>query len=416
MGRLLYNVIINGYRLIATVMALFNEKARRLVRGKAQWHEAFHGTENDRKTVWFHCASVGEFEQARPVIEELKVSNPSTRILLSFFSPSGYELYQEYVYADVVCFLPWDSKKNAKRFLSVANPSLIAFVRYEFWYYFLREAASRQIPVFLVSGIFRKDQLFFRTHGRFYLSMLRFFQHFFVQNKESEDLLEGVGLKNVTIAGDTRIDRVKDIAQHNVENAIVQEFVGDQTTLIAGSTWPTDERLLLPVIQRLSSELKTIIAPHEIDPNHVSRLTSKLGEQATTYSQAETGSVGDYRFLIIDNVGMLASLYRYGHLAYVGGAFGEGLHSILEPAAYGLPIFFGNQNFSNFQEALDLLDLHLATTVKDSEQLEQRLRGLLENKENYESKRLAIRSYVEDKSGATRVIVKGMTQALQEHQ
>ncbi len=401
----LYNLVIFLVRLLANIAALFDPKARLLIQGQhklIQKITAANAT-NHSPVIWVHCASLGEFEQGRPVIEAFRNLYPTYKILLTFFSPSGYEVRKTYAQVDWVFYLPWDTSKNARQFIDAVKPVLVIFVKYEFWFHYSNELKKREIPLLSISSIFRKDQVFFKPYGKFYRSILAKFTHFFVQNDESLKLLQSIGVQSVTVGGDTRFDRVKSLVSQAEEIEIAKKFKGSQKTIVIGSCWPEDLEILTPFINEKSSQLKFIIAPHETTEAHINSIEKTVKVKCIRFSQPgekpEEASV-----LIIDNVGMLSRLYRYGEFAYVGGAFGKGLHNILEPACYGIPIFFGNKNYQKFQEAVDLLNRGGAFAVNDYQDL----------KEKYEMVNIpqtfllacnVTKQYVEEKLGATKKII-----------
>lgn len=354
--------------------------------------------------VWFHAASLGEFEQGRPIMESLKNSHPEFKILLTFFSPSGYEVRKDYQEADIICYLPMDMSWNVKRFLDIVQPDCAIFIKYEFWMNYLLELKKRQIKTYIVSAIFRESQLFFRSYGGFYRRLLKSFSHLFVQNDESVRLLHSIGVDNVTKVGDTRFDRVADIAAKSKDLPIVQAFKSDAKVLIAGSSWPNDENILLPFFNQNLS-LKLIIAPHEIDEGHLQSIISQLKRPYVRYSQATIENVKEVDCLIIDCFGLLSSIYRYGEIAYVGGGFGVGIHNILEAAVYGIPVVFG-PNFRRFQEAVDLHQEGGAFVVDSYESFSQIMSEFLEeNSSLYSSACKVSNDYSQANKGATSKVV-----------
>lgn len=354
--------------------------------------------------VWFHAASLGEFEQGRPIMESLKNSHPEYKILLTFFSPSGYEVRKDYQGADIICYLPMDMSWNVKRFLDIVQPDCAIFIKYEFWMNYLLELKKRQIKTYIVSAIFRESQLFFRSYGGFYRRLLKSFTHLFVQNDESVRLLHSIGFDNVTKVGDTRFDRVADIAAKSKDLPIVQAFKSDAKVLIAGSSWPNDENILLPYFNQNLS-LKLIIAPHEIDEEHLQSIISQLKRPYIRYSQATIENVKEADCLIIDCFGLLSSIYRYGEIAYIGGGFGVGIHNILEAAVYGIPVIFG-PNFRKFQEAVDLQQKGGAFVIENYESFSQIMSEFLEeNSSLYSSACKVSNDYSQANKGATSKVV-----------
>ncbi len=406
-----YNISIWLVTLLARLASPFNQKARLFVTGRGKLLKKIEQklSLNQAPLVWIHCASLGEFEQGRPVIEALRKENPTIKILLTFFSPSGYEIRKNYAGADFIFYLPWDTSSNARRFLDATRPVLAIFVKYEFWYHYTRKLQQRNIPILSISSIFRPDQLFFRSYGGFYRSILGNFTHFFVQNDSSVKLLKSIGLTNCERAGDTRFDRVYDIVKQADEIAIAKRFKAEQKVFVAGSCWREDLDVLTPLIN--DQRLKFIIAPHEISEEFISEIERSLQVKSVRFSLAEDAVLEDATVLIIDNIGMLSRLYRYGEFAYVGGAFGKGLHNILEAACYGVPVFFGNKNYRKFQEAVDLINLGGAYEVSDYTDLKTKYE-MLNVPENFMLACEVTQQYVKDNLGATSRIVNYCNQIL----
>ena len=319
--------------------ARFSPKARLIIEGRKDTPLRLGRLDVTRPVVWFHASSLGEFEQGRPLMEAVRRTHPEYQILLSFFSPSGYTVRQDYAGADVVVYLPSDRSSSVRRFLDLARPSKAIFIKYDFWPTMLYELRERGIPTYLISAIFRPDQLFFRPWGKWYLRLLTLFEHLYVQDEDSRQLLQRHGITAVSVAGDTRFDRVIEIA--NAARAIPEAASLEGKVLVAGSTWPEDEAILLPYFNRLGSEYKLIIAPHEIHEEHLQAIEAQLTRPYMRYSQLQAGATGDYDCLIIDCFGLLSSIYRYGRYAWVGGGFGKSVHNTLEAAVYGIPVFFG---------------------------------------------------------------------------
>ena len=319
--------------------ARFSPKARLIIEGRKDTPRRLGRLDATRPVVWFHASSLGEFEQGRPLMEAVRRAHPEYQILLSFFSPSGYTVRQDYAGADVVVYLPSDRSSSVRRFLDLARPSKAIFIKYDFWPTMLYELRERGIPTYLVSAIFRPDQLFFRPWGKWYLRLLTLFERLYVQDEDSRQLLQRHGITAVSVAGDTRFDRVIEIA--SAARAIPEAAALEGKVLVAGSTWPEDEAILLPYFNRLGSEYKLIIAPHEIHEEHLQAIEAQLTRPYMRYSQLQAGATGDYDCLIIDCFGLLSSIYRYGRYAWVGGGFGKSVHNTLEAAVYGIPVFFG---------------------------------------------------------------------------
>ncbi len=338
---LLYTIALRLYALIIKVVALRNPKARQWAEGRKAIFQRIREKieENTSPIVWFHSASLGEFEQARPVIEQFRGQYPAYKILLTFFSPSGYEVRKNYAGADYVFYLPLDSRKNARQFISMIKPKAAFFAKYEFWYYYLTELRQQAIPVLSFSAIFRPQQAFFKPYGGFFRGILRNFTHVFVQNEESKQLLNSIGLRNVTVAGDTRFDRVSTVASQRKEIPVVAAFKGDHKLLVIGSSWMQDMDVVIPMLNRFPHPLKVVIAPHELHQDEMQRLEKELKGKIVRFSQVQVESVHNADVLIIDNIGMLSSIYSYADFAYIGGGFGKGIHNILEAATFGMPVF-----------------------------------------------------------------------------
>ena len=352
---MIYNLIIYVYLLGVVIYSLFNEKVRKMWRGeRAAFKVLKEKVDPNAKYVWFHAASLGEFEQGRPLMERLRQDHPEYKILLTFFSPSGYEVRKNYQGADIICYLPLDTPVSALRFLRLIRPVMAFFIKYEFWYNYLHILKHRHVPVYSVSSIFRPDQVFFKWYGRQYGRVLNCFTHFFVQNEQSKDLLAKIGITNVTIVGDTRFDRVLQIKEAAKQLPIVESFAHDAKVFVAGSSWQPDEEIFIKYFNA-HPDWKLIIAPHVIGEDHLKQIETLLeGRKVVRYTAAEKGaSVAEADVLIIDCFGLLSSIYHYGNVAYVGGGFGVGIHNLLEAAVWDVPVFFGPNN-QKFQEAQGL--------------------------------------------------------------
>ncbi|SHJ19018.1 3-deoxy-D-manno-octulosonic-acid transferase [Tangfeifania diversioriginum] len=405
--KFLYKTGIHIYALAIRLASLFNPKARMAIKGRKNWTKNLSKKiETNSRYIWLHCASLGEFEQGRPVIEEIKKQYPQYRIILTFFSPSGYEIRKNYPLADIVSYLPFDTPRNAKKFLKIVQPEKAFFIKYEFWHFYISELQKQGIPVYLISGIFREGQHFFKNNawGRWYKKMLFRFKHFFVQNKKSAELLSSIGVNNFTVSGDTRFDRVAAIAAAAKEIPAVEKFRGQSKLIIAGSTWKPDEELLAAFINN-TSNVKMIVAPHEVSAANINRLKQMLKKPAQLFSNIQNNVPGECQVLIIDSIGVLSSLYRYGDVAYIGGGFGVGIHNILEAATYGLPVIFG-PNYSKFKEAVDLAERGGAYAIHNQNELNTTFKSLLENPENLKNSAAVCKKYVEKNTGATSVIIK----------
>ena len=356
----MYQLGIHLYIAIFRVVSIFNKKARKMVLGHREtWKKLKNEFDPNHEWLWFHAASLGEFEQGRPVMDQIRETYPNYKILLTFYSPSGYEVRKNYAGADLICYLPFDTYLHAKKFIKTVKPKLVFFIKYEFWPNYLRRLRKEEIPTYLISGIFREDQLFFKKWAGYYRDLLETFNHIFVQNKESVELLKSIGRKkDVSISGDTRFDRVLEIKEQAKEYPILDAFKKkalDKVILIAGSTWPKDEELVLAYFNE-HEKIQLIIAPHEIHEDHIREIESKISRSSIRLSKANTDTIANYDCIIIDSFGMLSSAYRYGEIAYIGGGFGTGIHNTLEAAVYEIPIMFG-PNYSKFQEAKSLLKM-----------------------------------------------------------
>jgi len=413
--RLIYRAGIHLYYLAIRLAALRDAKARKWLAGRRRWRQRMRTALQpvDRPLIWIHCASLGEFEQGRPVIERLKSRLPGHGILLTFFSPSGYEIRQAYPLADHVDYLPLDTPANARDFLEISRPVLAIFVKYEYWAGYLRALHSKAIPTILISALFRPRQIFFRSYGGFFRRLLPLFHRIFVQDEQSAVQLETLRIKRYEVAGDTRIDRVLRIAEGADEFPLVTAFAEAHKIFVAGSTWPADEDVLVPFFNEgLPEDWKAIIAPHQIKEAGLRRLEGQLTLPAMRFSKGGEPSVKDSRVLIIDNVGMLSALYRYGHLAYIGGGFGAGIHNTLEPMAFGLPVFFGPA-YRKFTEAVANVKNGGAFVVHNRRELEKHFRQL-EQGGPYGAASHAVRQFLSENRGASERVVEWISRELEQ--
>ena len=351
----IYNFAVQLSALFLELIALFHPKIKLFVKGRKEVMPLLQ--ENIAKgdqIIWVHTASLGEFEQGLPIIEQLKKEYPSFKILVTFFSPSGYEVKKNTAAADMVTYLPMDTTKNVNNFLDLLNPKLVIFVKYEIWPNYLRGLSKRKIPTILISALFKDKQIYFKTYGGFMRKALGYFTHIFVQDSRSITLLDGIGIKNTDISGDTRFDRVVEILQRDNSLKFMEEFKNNTQTLIAGSTWPEDEAILVPFINSDGSSLKFVLAPHNIKVEHISKLKASINKKTVLFSEIENKELTNYEVLIVDTIGLLTKIYSYADISYVGGGFATGLHNTLEPAAHGIPVIIG-PNFKGFKEAEDLV-------------------------------------------------------------
>ncbi len=401
----MYNFAINLYSSAAKLDSLFNKKVKKMIVGQQACFETLRTKiEPDRRYLWFHAASLGEFEQGRPLMEYIRQAYPMYGILLTFFSPSGYEVRKNYEGADIVCYLPFDKPKLVRRFLDLAKPYMAFFIKYEFWKNYLDELHRRQVPTYSVSSIFRANQVFFKSYGKGYRQVLHNFDHLFVQNETSKDLLQGIGVTNVTVAGDTRFDRVQQIRQQAKELPLLEAFKQGKLTFVAGSSWQPDEDLFIEYFNH-HPEVKLVIAPHVIGEDHLQQIISKVKGKVVRYTQATMENVQDARCLLIDCFGLLSSIYRYGEIAYIGGGFGTGIHNTVEAAVYGVPVIFG-PNHQRFMEAKDLIACGGAFSVNDGNELNDLLDKLLSDSSFLQDTGRRAGSYVSSRIGATDIILK----------
>lgn len=402
---LLYNLAISFYHLGIWLASFFNKKAKQWIKGRRNIFLKLksQGFQN-QEVIWFHCASLGEFEQGRPLIERIKTTSPQFKILITFFSPSGYEIRKDYKQADFICYLPIDSKNNAASFLKIVKPKMVFFVKYEFWFHYLDQLNQQNIPTYLISSIFRKDQIFFQSYGSFFKKMLLFFDHIFVQNEHSKKILIENGISKVSVAGDTRVDRVEEIKNNKRSIDLISSFKGTAKLMIGGSTWPPDEDILVRWIheQKGNYQWKFIIAPHDIKESHIVEIESKLQGNSIRFSKANSIYIAAAQVLIIDNIGMLSSLYQYGEIALIGGGFGSGIHNTLEPIVFGLPVIFGPK-YQKFEEAIQLVKTGGGFSVTNYNDFKKVMHPL-ENEEFYRQASSKAYEYIQLHQGATETI------------
>lgn len=398
----MYTIGIYLYMLAVKLAALFgHKKAERLIEGHREIFSSLEkGIKEGNNYVWFHASSLGEFEQGRPLIEKFRATHPEYRVVLTFFSPSGYRSARNYQQADVVCYLPFDTPANVRRFLDIVNPKMVFFVKYEFWLNYLSALKKRNIPTYIVSSIFRKEQVFFRWWGGFYRKALHCFTHLFVQNESSKELLASIGVKNVTVVGDTRFDRVAKIAEQAHLLPLVASFVEDgKKIFIAGSSWGPDEDVYIPYFNRTPG-WKLIIASHEVNEERIKQIEEQVRGLCVRYTQATIEEVRSAKCLIIDCFGLLSSIYRYGTVAYVGGGFGVGIHNVLEAAVYGIPVFFGPNNYK-FQEAQQLKACGGGIEISSRAEFEEKIAAMDKDSSVIENAGDAAGKYVSQNAGAS---------------
>lgn len=404
----MYELIINLYALCVAVVSLFNKKVRTMRKGEREAFKVLkEKVEPGEKYLWFHAASLGEFEQGRPIMERIRCEQPEKKILLTFFSPSGYEVRKNYGGADIICYLPLDTYINARRFLKLVHPEAAFFIKYEFWWNYLHILKRLGVPVYSVSSIFRPDQVFFRWYGYKYRNVLKCFTRFFVQNEQSRLLLGKLGITDVDITGDTRFDRVLSIMQQAKKLPLVEAFKQDYKVFVAGSSWPPDEDIFIRYFNE-HKDWKLIIAPHVIGEDHLRQIISKLKLRTVRYTQATEDSVRDAQCLIIDCFGLLSSIYGYGDVAYIGGGFGVGIHNVLEASVWNVPVIFGPNNL-RFQEAQDLLASGGGRQIDDYEGFKALMDGYDSDSARLGADGSEAGNYVKSKAGATDKILSAVT-------
>lgn len=397
----IYNLIAKITWFFLKIVAFFHPKIKLFVQGRKDTFPMLRKTiDKKQDVIWFHVASLGEFEQGLPVMEKIKAEYPTYQILVSFFSPSGYEVKKNTPVADAVTYLPIDTLNNAKRFIASVNPKLAIFVKYEIWPNYLKVLGDNNIPTVLISAIFRKDQIFFKWYGGIMRKALNTFTHFFVQDEKSVNLLNGIGLQNITLSGDTRFDRVAEILERDNKLPFMEQFKGTSPCFVAGSTWPEDEAIMLPFINESQSPLKFVLAPHNIKQEHIIALKKAITKKTLLYSDWEKNDPSQFDVLIIDTIGLLTKIYSYSNIAYVGGAFATGLHNTLEPAVFGTPIIIG-PDYSGFNEAETLVRKKGILVIKDNFEFNTTITQLLENPEYLRKTGQVNADYVDSNKGAS---------------
>lgn len=404
--RFLYSFSILFFQWAVFFASMFSEKARKRFKGNNHYRQ-LEKPDAKSKVLWMHCASLGEFEQGRPVLEAYKKLHPEVKVLLTFFSPSGFEVRKNYPLAQWVTYLPFDRPATVKRFINFFQPDIALFVKYEFWHNYIQELDKRDIPLFLVSGILRENQIFFKYYGGFFRRSLRKINWFFLQNDTSLQLLKSIGVDHASVSGDTRFDRVLQIAENTPSYAVIEEFCGNSKVFIVGSSWPEDEQILLPVLKKmLPADWKIIIAPHEITDNHLAKIASYFDRQDfAIYTEVVDERMStDARMLVLDTIGMLSAVYRKADIAYIGGGFGKGIHNTLEAATFSVPVLFGPR-YQQFKEAVELIKSGGAFTFSGSSELQVLLKSLFNNRVYLNQSGQAAGNYVRKNSGATTAIL-----------
>ncbi|WP_324215649.1 3-deoxy-D-manno-octulosonic acid transferase [Flavobacterium sp.] len=411
----LYNLVVVLASQIVKLLALFSPKMKLFVNGRKDVFPTLKSkiVTND-KTIWFHAASLGEFEQGLPVMEQIKKQFPHHKIIVTFFSPSGYEVRKNNSIADVTVYLPLDTKSNAQKFIDAVHPELVFFIKYEYWPNYLNELKDKKIKTYLISGIFRENQAFFKWYGGFYRKALQTFDYFFVQNDSSKKLVQRIGFNNVKVSGDTRFDRVVSILERDNTLDFIEQFKDNTTTIVIGSSWPKDENLLVNYINNSSDAVKFIIAPHNIKSEQIENLKSQIKKKSILYSEykneispdGRNDKLEEFQVFIIDTIGILTKIYSYADIAYVGGGFGNpGVHNLLEPATFGVPIVIG-PNYSHFAEATALVNMNGCVSIKDQNQLNNAFDSLINNVDERYEKGHICSTFVQMNKGATDVILK----------
>lgn len=400
----LYQTGVYSYYLFILLASLFNKKAKQWIEGRSAQRNALHQSLSPAKRIWFHFASLGEFEQGRVLLEKIHHIYPEYKFIVTFFSPSGYEVRKNYSLAEKVYYLPLDTSKNARIFLDHIQPELIFFNKYEYWHHYISEAKTRNIPLFVSSAIFREDQLFFKPYGWFQRSILKAVKYFFVQNNSSLSLLKKITIDAAMVAGDTRFDRVYEHSQHPKEDELIANFCLNEKVLVAGSSWSADEKMIAPLLN-VFPDMKFIIVPHEIHESHINEVLNTFGEDAVLYTHFKDQEIPkNKRVLIVNTIGLLNSIYQYATYCYIGGGFGAGIHNTLEAAAYGKPIFFG-PNYKKFNEAKDLLSLKAATSITSTSELIEAIKALENSSEKYKNACHHSKNYVHSQKGASDLII-----------
>ncbi len=407
----LYSLLLRIIEKVLPLSGFFSKKMKLFVAGRSTTFASLAAAiQKNDNCIWFHAASLGEYEQGLPVMEAIKAHYPNHKIVLSFFSPSGYEVRKNNKIADVTVYLPLDTPQNAERFIRKINPELVFFIKYEYWPNYLKVLANKQIKTYLISGVFRENQLFFKWYGGFYRKALNAFTYFFVQNESSKTLLQHLGKTNVMVSGDTRFDRVATILEKDNLLDFIAEFKNDTPTVVVGSSWPKDEALLVNYLNQSTHALKWIIAPHNIKPEQIKSLAQSITKKTVFFSEREGKNLADYEVFIIDTIGILTKIYSYADLAYVGGGFGHpGVHNLLEPATFGVPIICG-PHYSHFAEATALVQMGGCLSIQSPQDLLEALDTLIQNPDIRHEKGHICQTFVQMNTGATQKIINSTTQ------
>ncbi len=406
---ILYNLVVKGYGLTIRAASLRKTKAAQWIEGRQDWRVKLAGKlkpHENHPFIWVHCASYGEFEQGRPILEGLRTRYPGHKILLSFFSPSGYEAFKNWPGADVICYLPLDSRENARDFISMVDPAMAIFIKYEFWLYYLRTLKQKNIPTYLVSAVFKIHHPFFKWYGAIFRRSLETFSKLFIQDEQSGELLQSIGISNFEICGDTRFDRVLQIRQTFKEIPGLAQFKGSGKLLIAGSTWPKDEDLVLDAFKNLDDpSLKLLLVPHDIDERFIFSAVKKIKERGLSYSVFTEGIDANAKVLVLNTMGMLSRSYHYAEVAYIGGGFDSGLHNSLEAAVYGIPVLFYGDDYVKFNEAVELLRLGAGVKVSDAASMSAAIKQFLSDDQKREKVKTDLGAYFQKNANSTKRIL-----------
>ena len=406
----LYNLVIYLYGIVIRLASVNKLKAKQWVAGRNDWRQHLQkkiSKLNSDSIIWVHCASYGEFEQGRPLIEAIKKTRPKYKIVLSFFSPSGYEVFKDWGGADVICYLPLDTRANARDFINIIKPKYAIFIKYEFWLNFLFTLKKQNIPTYLVSAVFKPHHPFFKWYGNIFKRSLKTFNKLFIQDEASGDLLRKINIENFEVCGDTRFDRVVEIKENFTELLYIKEFCADSKVLVAGSTWPGDEELLVEAFKALNlPELKLIIVPHNVDEKDIQKISVLLDKNELNYNLFSAQQpAGSSKILVVDTIGMLSKIYHYATVTYIGGGLNEGIHNCLEPAVYFKPVIFYGNDYHKYNEAVELIELKAAKNVESSDALTTAISGYLNNKTELIEIENKLKLYFQKKSGTTKKVL-----------
>lgn len=404
---IIYNTFISLYGTGISVAASFNPKAKLWKSGRKNWKNKLkNAISTNDKVIWMHCSSLGEFEQGRPVMEKIRNEFPDHKLAVSFFSPSGYEIRKDYKGADYIFYLPLDTQKNAKNLIKFLHPEVLILVKYEYWYNLLNRLEKKKIPVIVISAVIKEDNLFFRPFGSWFQKIIASINHFFVQDQDSKNLLESIGIRQVTISGDTRFDRVKEILASEPKLEFVEKFKSDKKLIVAGSTWSDDESILVNFINsKLPENWKVIFAPHNIHEKEIKSLAEKIEKPVAIYTKSNASEIEKAQVLIVDTIGMLTKIYAYSDISYVGGGFTKtGVHNTLEPAVFGVPVIFG-PNYEKYFEAIDLLENQGAIRFVDQFDFDEKMENLIEDNMERIRRGDAAQNYIQQKPNSTALIM-----------